>query len=231
MLVSFANAAYLFTRRRRYHLVLRQVRSTSGGLRLCVADDPLYQQDPISSPNARSAMLNFSPPKPKLSLVQSLKHRVATLFGYAEDDEPHQFQIQQLDVWTPDYVKWSLRIFRCGSLAGEVQRATDGVPATASTRRRSHSCTTSCRCPTSFPPSSAEDSSHFRRGPKPREAGGDATDSSSSQTFALVYLYSTLVSDRAALQSEVMHEYNAKVSFLPCMSFPVYLTSTVIHSL
>lgn len=28
--------------------------------------------------------------------------------------------------------------------------------------------------------------------------------------FALVYLYSNLVSDRASLQAEVMHEYNAK---------------------
>lgn len=30
------------------------------------------------------------------------------------------------------------------------------------------------------------------------------------QTFGAVYLYSTLVSDRAALQAEVMHEYNTK---------------------
>lgn len=30
------------------------------------------------------------------------------------------------------------------------------------------------------------------------------------QTFALVYLYTTLLSDRAQLQAEVMHEYNVK---------------------
>lgn len=36
------------------------------------------------------------------------------------------------------------------------------------------------------------------------------TSSRPPQTYALVHLYSTLVSDRAALQAEVMHEYNAK---------------------
>jgi hypothetical protein len=30
------------------------------------------------------------------------------------------------------------------------------------------------------------------------------------QTFALVHLYTTLLSDRAQLQAEVMHEYNVK---------------------
>lgn len=38
----------------------------------------------------------------------------------------------------------------------------------------------------------------------------DALSSRGKQTFGAVYLYSTLVSDRAALQAEVMHEYNAK---------------------
>lgn len=30
------------------------------------------------------------------------------------------------------------------------------------------------------------------------------------QTFAVVHMYSTLISDRAQLQAEVMHEYNVK---------------------
>ncbi|KAK4704496.1 hypothetical protein P7C70_g1711, partial [Phenoliferia sp. Uapishka_3] len=92
VLISFANAAYLLTRRRRYHLVLRQ--------------------DPVSSPNARSAMLNFSPPKASLSLIQTLKKKASNLLGFGKEEEQHQYKIQQLDIWTPDYVKWSLRVFR-----------------------------------------------------------------------------------------------------------------------
>lgn len=113
VLVSFANVAYLFTRRRRYHLVLHAVRPLNPkpiefgrpDVALC------YHQDPLSSPNARTATLDFSPPKPKLTLTQQLKKRAAALFWTSDAKEPHLYKIQELDIWTPDYVKWSLRIF------------------------------------------------------------------------------------------------------------------------
>lgn len=92
VLISIGNAVYLFSRRRKYTLVLRK--------------------DPLASPNARLTTLDFSSPPEKLSLLAQLKRAAARKLGLAQkEDEPQSFQVQELDVWTPDYVVWSLRLF------------------------------------------------------------------------------------------------------------------------
>ncbi|GAA5970102.1 hypothetical protein JCM11641_000269 [Rhodosporidiobolus odoratus] len=152
ILISLSNASYLATRRRRYQMVLRK--------------------DPLSSPNAKSTTLNFSPPRKKASLPSALATKARQLVFGAKEEEAHMYPVQQLSVWTPDYVKWSLRFFAL------------------------------------YPPPIAL-MYHFLN---PANffpfvvCGGFFV----GQTFLLVHLYTTLVSDRAALQAEVMHEYNAK---------------------
>ncbi|GAA6026869.1 hypothetical protein JCM8097_005920 [Rhodosporidiobolus ruineniae] len=152
VLASLANAVYLATRRRKYTMVLRK--------------------DPVASPNAKSTTLDFSPTKRKVGVVQSIKDSAKRLIWRSAEEEPHQFQVQELDVWTPDYVKWSLRLF------------------------------------TLYPPPVAL-MYHFL---SPSNFFYFAVVGAVIvlQTFLLVHLYSTLVSDRAALQAEVLHEYNAK---------------------
>ncbi|KAI5479571.1 hypothetical protein MNV49_003308 [Pseudohyphozyma bogoriensis] len=152
IIISVVNAAYLFTRRRKYHLMLRQ--------------------DPLSSPNAHATKIDFSPPRPKLSMSDQLKKKAKALLWKSEPENFRSFPIQELDIWTPDYVKWSLHIFQLYS------------PPTALVY---HFLT-----PSNFFPLAI--------------CGGILT----FQTTLLVRFYSTLVSDRALLQSEVMHEYNAK---------------------
>ncbi|KAM0753714.1 hypothetical protein T439DRAFT_162061 [Meredithblackwellia eburnea MCA 4105] len=152
VLISVLNTIYLFSRRRRYNLVLRR--------------------DPLASPNARTATLDFSPPKPKLTLSQSLRQQIWRLFGRNPQETERVYKVQQLDVWTPDYVKWSLRIFSLYSPPVSVMYH--------------------FLAPSNFFVLSI--------------CGGITT----FQTLLLVQLYSTLVSDRAALQAEVLHEYNAK---------------------
>ncbi|GAA5890322.1 hypothetical protein JCM6882_008794 [Rhodosporidiobolus microsporus] len=152
ILASLANALYLATRRRKYQMVLRR--------------------DPLASPNAKASTLEFSPSKRKVGAVQAFTARIKQLIGGTPDDEPHSFPVQELYVWTPDYVKWSLRFF------------------------------------TLYPPPIAF-MYHFL---SPSNffpfiiCGGLIL----AQTFLLVQLYTTLISDRAALQAEVAHEYNAK---------------------
>ncbi|BGP38100.1 hypothetical protein JCM10450v2_002031 [Rhodotorula kratochvilovae] len=152
VLISVANAAYLVSRRRKYQMVLRK--------------------DPLASPNARTSTLDFSPSKPRSSLTDSIKKRVKAALGKVEVEESHIYPVQELNVWTPERVLWSLRFFSL------------------------------------YPPPIAL-LYHFLT---PSNfvsfvlVGGLVI----LQTFLLVHLYSTLVSDRAALQAEVMHEYNAK---------------------
>lgn len=110
VLISFGNAAYLFTRRRRYHLILRQVRLLSSLLLLQLTPTP---QDPLASPNARTTTLDFSPPRPPLGLVEKLKKRAYALIWTPEEEERHEHKVQELDIWTPEYAKWSLRLFSC----------------------------------------------------------------------------------------------------------------------
>ncbi|GAA6060551.1 hypothetical protein JCM10212_006915 [Sporobolomyces blumeae] len=88
VLLSVANAAYLASRRRKYQLVLRR--------------------DPLSSPNAKSIMLRFTPETPP---KRSLYERVKDYVWPRAVEEPHSYPIQELHVWTPDYVLWSLRLF------------------------------------------------------------------------------------------------------------------------
>ncbi|GAA6048928.1 hypothetical protein JCM3770_007123 [Rhodotorula araucariae] len=152
VVISVANAAYLASRRRRYQMVLRK--------------------DPLASPNARTSTLDFSPSKPRSTLAGALQKRVQAALGKADVHESHVYPVQELNVWTPERVLWSLRFFSL------------------------------------YPPPIAL-LYHFLT---PANfltfvlVGGLVI----LQTFLLVHLYSTLVSDRAALQSEVMHEYNAK---------------------
>ncbi|GAA6001072.1 hypothetical protein JCM10207_007400 [Rhodosporidiobolus poonsookiae] len=152
ILLSVANATYLATRRRKYVMALRK--------------------DPISSPNAKSTTLDFSPTKKKQTFGEALKARAKQLIWSAPPEEPHVYPVQELDVWTPDYFKWSLRLF------------TLYPPPIA--------CMYHFLSPSRFFPFLI--------------CGGLFL----AQTFLLVHLYSTLVSDRAALQAEVLHEYNAK---------------------
>lgn len=83
---------YLFSRRRKYTLVLKK--------------------DPLASPNARAATLDFVTPAQQPSWLSRFKHAAAQRVGLASTPEaPHSFQVQELNVWTPDYVVWSLRLF------------------------------------------------------------------------------------------------------------------------
>ncbi|GAA5877504.1 hypothetical protein JCM8547_000175, partial [Rhodosporidiobolus lusitaniae] len=150
--VSLANAAYLASRKRKYTLVLRK--------------------DPLSSPNAKSTTLNFSPSKKRDSLLEALKKKAKSLIWKVEEEAPHVYPVQGLDVWTPDHVKWSVRMF------------------------------------TLYPPPVAF-LYHFLS-PSNFFAFSICGGLFVAQTFLLVHLYSNLVSDRATLQAEVMHEYNAR---------------------
>ncbi|GAA5904189.1 Nur1/Mug154 family protein [Sporobolomyces salmoneus] len=95
VLISVGNAVYLASRRRKYQLMLRK--------------------DPLSSPNAKSATLRFSPQAPpKKPLLAQAKDFILTKIGFSPTEvaeEPHSFPIQELYVWTPEYVLWSLRLF------------------------------------------------------------------------------------------------------------------------
>ncbi|GJN88413.1 hypothetical protein Rhopal_001379-T1 [Rhodotorula paludigena] len=153
VLLSLANTVYLVSQRRKYQLVLRK--------------------DPIASPNARASTLDFSPSKKRReTLSAALKKKAKALVGMDVVEESHIYPVQELNVWTPERVLWSLRFFTLYSppvalLYHFVTPATFILAAL---------------CGTLFV----------------------------LQTFLLVHLYSTLVSDRATLQAEVMHEYNAK---------------------
>ncbi|BGP22957.1 hypothetical protein JCM10295v2_001848 [Rhodotorula toruloides] len=152
ILLSVGNAVYLASRRRKYQMVLRK--------------------DPIASPNARSAQLDFSPTKPRCSLADLFKQSVKNLARRGQPEKPHVYPVQELDVWTPERVKWSLRIFTVYS-----------PPIALMYHFLSpHNFLSFLLCGTLF----------------------------TLQTCLLVHLYSTLVTDRAALQAEVMHEYNVK---------------------
>ncbi|GAA5829496.1 hypothetical protein JCM11251_000179 [Rhodosporidiobolus azoricus] len=152
ILISLANALYLATRRRKYQMVLRR--------------------DPLSSPNAKSTQLEFSPTRHRASAVQGFKTRVKRLIWHTPEEEPHTFPVQELHVWTPDYVKWSLRFFTLYSP------------------------------PIAFMYHFLSPSNFF-----PLLICGSLVH---AQTFLLVHFYTQLISDRAALQAEVAHEYNAK---------------------
>ncbi|GAA5931749.1 Nur1/Mug154 family protein [Sporobolomyces koalae] len=90
VLVSVANTAYLASRRRKYQLMLRK--------------------DAPSSPNAKSAVLRFAPhAPPKKSLTNTIRDWIWR--SSQQTQEPHAFPIQELYVWTPEYVLWSLRLF------------------------------------------------------------------------------------------------------------------------
>jgi hypothetical protein len=67
-------------------------------------------QDPLASPNARATTLDFYP-HAKVGLYERLKKKAVGLIWKEEEDEHQVFKVQQLDVWTPDYVKWSTRLF------------------------------------------------------------------------------------------------------------------------
>ncbi|KPV76029.1 uncharacterized protein RHOBADRAFT_53029 [Rhodotorula graminis WP1] len=152
ILVSVGNSAYLASRRRKYQMVLRR--------------------DPLASPNARSTMLDFSPSKRHVSFTESVRRRVKAALGKVEVEESHAYPVQELQVWTPERVLWSLRFF------------------------------------TLYPPPVAL-MYHFLALDNCVPfaiVGGTIV----LTIYVLVHLYSTLVSDRAALQAEVMHEYNAK---------------------
>ncbi|KAM0792532.1 hypothetical protein ACM66B_005201 [Microbotryomycetes sp. NB124-2] len=152
ILLSVANAAYLFSRRRKYQLVLRK--------------------DPLASPNARTANLDFASTTDTMTLFARIKRRVVNRFKTPRERAPQHFQVQELSVWTPEYVQWSLRLF------------------------------------TLYPPPVAlmyhlaKPSSFL-----PFVISGSAAV---GLTWLLVHTYSTLLSDRALVQAEVMHEYNAK---------------------
>ncbi|SCV68959.1 BQ2448_1979 [Microbotryum intermedium] len=158
VLISLANAAYLFTRRRKYHLMLRK--------------------DPLASPNARSTSLDFKvppnvatrPTRPGIfSLLKGLTFAKSKHSGI---DEPKSFEVQELNVWTPEYVKWSLLIF-------------------------------------SFYPPPLAVLYHFLTPYNliPFALVGALVI---MQTTILIHTYTHLLSDRQTLQSEVMHEYNAR---------------------
>ncbi|SGZ22629.1 BQ5605_C022g09510 [Microbotryum silenes-dioicae] len=157
--ISLGNAAYLFTRRRKYHLMLRK--------------------DPLASPNARSTTLDFqappnAPTRPtRRSFFSFLKGLFFTKSKASyDDDEPKSFEVQELNVWTPDYVKWSLLIF-------------------------------------SFYPPPLAVLYHFLTPYNliPFALVGALVV---MQTTLLIDSYTHLLSDRQTLQSEVMHEYNAR---------------------
>ncbi|GAA5842163.1 hypothetical protein JCM3766R1_000023 [Sporobolomyces carnicolor] len=105
VLVSVANTLYLASRTRKYQLMLRK--------------------DPLSSPNAKAATLRFSreaaPPRKRPLWSRATRHVLSKLGlgGTAssptvperEGGGPRTFPIQELHVWTPEYVLWSLRFF------------------------------------------------------------------------------------------------------------------------
>ncbi|SCZ96658.1 BZ3500_MvSof-1268-A1-R1_Chr4-4g07524 [Microbotryum saponariae] len=159
--ISLGNAAYLFTRRRKYHLMLRK--------------------DPLASPNARSTTLDFqappnAPTRPtRRSFFSFLKGLLFAKSKASDDDgtdEPKSFEVQELDVWTPDYVKWSLLIF-------------------------------------SFYPPPLAVLYHFLTPYNliPFALVGALVV---MQTTLLIHSYTHLLSDRQTVQSELMHEYNAR---------------------
>ncbi|GAA5860572.1 hypothetical protein JCM3774_006210 [Rhodotorula dairenensis] len=159
VLLSIANAAYLASRRRKYQMVLRR--------------------DPLSSPNAKSTLLNFAPTRTRdhAGRAARLRRALLKLVGWSKPEQDAAattttFPVQELNVWVPDHALWSLRLFTLYS-----------PPVAVMYHLLS---------PTNFLPMLI--------------CGALFT----AQIFAVVYLYSTLVSDRAALQAEVMHEYNAK---------------------
>lgn len=92
--------------------MLRQVSHFALRLRLLSSSQSFYPiQDPLSSPNASSSTLDFSAPRPKSSILQSIKRKALNLIWSNQESTGTILEIQQLDVWTPDYVKWSLRLF------------------------------------------------------------------------------------------------------------------------
>ncbi|KAK4053126.1 hypothetical protein OIV83_001861 [Microbotryomycetes sp. JL201] len=152
VLLSVVNTAYLFSRRRKYQLVLRK--------------------DPLASPNARTANLDFASTTDTPTLFARIKRTVVNRFKTPREHTPQQFQVQELNVWTPDHVQWSLRLFMV-------------YPPPVALMY--HVVT-----PSSF---------------LPFVVTGSATV---ALAWFLVHLFTTLLSDRALLQAEVMHEYNAK---------------------
>lgn len=56
-------------------------------------------------------MMDFSPSPPKKTLAEILKDKVKSLIWTEAPPETRLFPVQQLNVWTPDHVIWSLRIF------------------------------------------------------------------------------------------------------------------------
>ncbi|GAA5989193.1 hypothetical protein JCM10908_001203 [Rhodotorula pacifica] len=153
ILLSIANSAYLVTRRRKYQMVLRR--------------------DPLSSPNAKSAMLNFSRAQATTATrSERLRRKALEWIGWSKPEKAAAYPVQELNVWVPDHALWSLRLFTLYS-----------PPIAIMYHLLSPSNFLALLiCGALF----------------------------TAQTFVVVYLYSTLVSDRAALQAEVMHEYNAK---------------------
>lgn len=221
ILVSMGNLAYLATRRRNYQMVLRRVSRRARTLEPVLlqglgADSGSFLQDPLASPNARSTTLDFSPSQRRLSLADSIRRRIKAALGKVDVEESHVYPIQELSVWTPERVLWSLRFFTCvpfvSSRSAHGQCA-DSASATAFTRRPSPSCTTSSRSTTASRSLSSVAWSCSWCVPlsraDPCRLFADFI-SRWTQTYLVVHLYSTLVSDRAALQAEVMHEYNAK---------------------
>lgn len=173
-------------------------------------------QDPLASPNARSSTLDFSPARPRLGLTDSLRKRVKAAFGKVDVVESHVYPIQELSVWTPERVLWSLRFFTCACPSPAscvvLSKLTLVAPQALLAAGRPpvplpHARELRPFCPvrrTRHPPGASLVCKTRKR------ALLSDLDASASQTFLLVHLYSTLVSDRASLQAEVMHEYNAK---------------------
>lgn len=154
VLISLVNAAYLVTRRRKYQMVLRRV--SCGSLNLAGASPELIVipfgawQDPLSSPNAKAAMLTFAPDRPAPTFAQKLRRQFLERFGWATpEQEDAAFPVQELNVWVPDHAIWSLRLFTCVLDFPRFQ----GLPkltvlrTTGCIRRLLRSCTTCCRLP------------------------------------------------------------------------------------
>lgn len=104
-----------------------------------------------------------------------------------------EFTVQQLDVWTPDYVKWSLILF---SYVGRRRHPGRDRRLTYSSPRRL------------YPPPVAL-LWHFLT-PSNFLLAALVGPAVVAQTWVVVHLYAGLVRDRHLLQGEVMHEYNAK---------------------
>jgi hypothetical protein len=185
----------------------------------------LPPQDPLSSPNAKSTVLDFSPSKKNLGVVESLKKKATGLIWKQKEDETHRFQVQELDVWTPDYFKWSLRLFTyVVFLFPSLLVFFLPTFRPPSTHSRADAPFHSLYpppiafiyhflSPSNFFPFLVCGSLFIGQVRSPFLPLSDTTGTHrpfSPQTFFLVHLYSQLVQDRASLQSEVMHEYNAK---------------------